>query len=349
LPQQLTRNYLEFQADQIEAVLASHRVPARVYSGAISPRWMSFHITAAPGARISIVRNLSEELALALGAKDVRIAREGGTLAVEVPRPDAEPVNLVRMLRRLKHMPPVTACLGLAEDGRPLLIRLPSPDVAHVLVAGSTGSGKTELIRTALWSLAIANRQAQLQIVLIDPKRRGFGPLSKLPHLMTPPVSSVTDSIALLQRIVEEMERRDREEITSPHLVVAIDEGMDLIMTGGKEVDTLLTRIAQRGREAGIHLLVGAQNPSSSVFSSLLKANFPVRLVGRVSSANDARVAAGISGTHAEKLLGRGDFVAIAAGETTRFQAAFIPSNDLSILRNSILQRKTIIGTEEST
>ncbi len=349
MPQQLTRNYLEFQADQIEAVLASHRVPARVYSGAISPRWMSFHITAAPGARISIVRNLSEELALALGAKDVRIAREGGTLAVEVPRPDAEPVNLVRMLRRLKHMPPVTACLGLAEDGRPLLIRLPSPDVAHVLVAGSTGSGKTELIRTALWSLAIANRQAQLQIVLIDPKRRGFGPLSKLPHLMTPPVSSVTDSIALLQRIVEEMERRDREEITSPHLVVAIDEGMDLIMTGGKEVDTLLTRIAQRGREAGIHLLVGAQNPSSSVFSSLLKANFPVRLVGRVSSANDARVAAGISGTHAEKLLGRGDFVAIAAGETTRFQAAFIPSNDLSILRNSILQRKTIIGTEEST
>ncbi len=349
MAQQLTRNYLEFQADQIEAVLASHRVPARVQSGAISPRWMSFHITAAPGARISIVRNLSEELALALGAKDVRIAREGGTLAVEVPRPDAEPVNLVRMLRRLKHMPPVTACLGLAEDGRPLLLRLPSPDVAHVLVAGSTGSGKTELIRTALWSLAIANRQAQLQIVLIDPKRRGFGPLSKLPHLIAPPVSSVADSITLLQRIVEEMERRDREEITSPHLVIAIDEGMDLIMTGGKEVDTLLTRIAQRGREAGIHLLVGAQNPSSSVFSSLLKANFPVRLVGRVSSANDARVAAGIAGTHAEKLLGRGDFVAVAAGETTRFQAAFIPSNDLSILRNSILQRKTLISTEEST
>ena len=348
MSQQLTRNYLEFQADQIEAVLASHRVPARVHGGAISPRWMSFHITAAPGARISIVRNLSEELALALGAKDVRIARAGGTLAVEVPRPDAEPVNLVRMLRRLKHMPPMTACLGLAEDGRPLLIRLPSPDVAHVLVAGSTGSGKTELIRTALWSLAIANRQAQLQIILIDPKGRGFGPLSKLPHLIAPPVSSVADSIASLQRVVKEMERRDQEEITSPHLVVAIDEGMDLIMTGGKEVDTLLTRIAQRGREAGIHLLVGAQNPSSSVFSSLLKANFPVRLVGRVSSANDARVAAGISGTHAEKLLGRGDFVAVAAGETTRFQAAFIPSNDLSILRTSILQRQPLIGTEES-
>ena len=349
MSQKLTRNYLEFQADQIEAVLASHRVPARVHGAAISPRWMSFHITAAPGARISIVRNLSEELALALGAKNVRIARDGGTLAVEVPRPDAEPVNLVRMLRQLKHMPPMTACLGLAEDGRPLLIRLPSPDVAHVLVAGSTGSGKTELIRTALWSLAIANRQAQLQMILIDPKRRGFGPLSELPHLMTPPVSSVSDSIALLQRVVEEMERRDQEEITSPHIVVAIDEAMDLLMTGGREVDTLLTRIAQRGREAGIHLLVGAQNPSSSVFSSLLKANFPVRLVGRVSSANDARVAAGISGTHAEKLLGRGDFVAVAAGETTRFQAAFIPRNDLSILRSSILQRQPLIGTEETT
>lgn len=101
----VSHNYLNFQADQIEAVLASHRVQARVNGGAVSPRWMRFHISTAPGARVSVVRNLSEELALALGADDVRVAREGGTLAVEVPRPDAEPVHLVGMLRRLKYIP----------------------------------------------------------------------------------------------------------------------------------------------------------------------------------------------------------------------------------------------------
>lgn len=342
----VSHNYLNFQADQIEAVLASHRVQARVNGGAVSPRWMRFHISTAPGARVSVVRNLSEELALALGADDVRVAREGGTLAVEVPRPDAEPVHLVGMLRRLKYIPAITACLGLAEDGRPLLIRLPSPDVAHVLIAGATGSGKTELLRSALWSLAVSNRQSKMQIVLIDPKGRGFGPLARLPHLMSPVASSVPESLAILKRVVSEMERRDEEGVTSPHIVIAIDEGTDLLMTGGKVVDNLLTRIAQRGREAGIHLLVGSQNPSATVFSSMLKANFPVRLVGRVSSANDARVASGVAGSRAEKLLGRGDFIAVAAGQVTHFQAAYASPQDAAVLARAISNRLQLVGAK---
>ena len=323
---QVTADYLNFQADRIESVLASHRVPVRVHGGVVSPRWMRFLVVAAPGAKISVVRNLSEEIALALGAENVRIAREGRDLAVEVPRPDAEPVLLMSLLRSLPPMPAHTACLGLADDGRPLLLRLPSPDVTHVLVAGMTGSGKTELIRAMLLSLAIGNRQSQLQFALIDPKSRGLGPLAGLPHLMAPPAVDAESAMALLDRLNEEMDRRDLEGVSLPRIVIVVDEVVDLLMTGGKLVEAALTRLAQRGREAGLHLILGAQKPSSTALGPHLKANLPVRLVGRVGSVEDARVAAGVSATGAEKLGGRGDFIAVAGGQLTRFQAAYVPA-----------------------
>jgi S-DNA-T family DNA segregation ATPase FtsK/SpoIIIE len=319
---------LNFQADRIERVLASHRVPVRVHGGAVAPRWVRFLLTPALGARVSAVRNLSEELALALGAGDVRVARDGESIAIEVPRADAEPVLLLPLLRSLQNIPPLTACLGLTDDGRPLLLRLPSPDVAHVLVAGATGSGKTELIRALLASLALANRQSKLQFALIDPKSRGLLPLAGLPHVIGQVASNPPAAQALLDRLVDEMERRDRENVSSPHIVVAVDELLDLLATGGKSVEAALTRLAQRGREAGLHLVAGVQKPSASAIGPLLKANFPVRLVGRVGSVEDARVAAGISGTGAEKLMGRGDFVLVAAGQTVRFQAGWLPAAD---------------------
>ena len=323
-----TRQFLDFQADRIESVLASHRVPTRVQGGAISPRWIRFHLTTSLGAKIATVRNLSEELALALGASDVRVARDGDVLAIEVPRPDAEPVRLLPFMRSLPGIPPLTACLGLADDGRPLLLRLPSPDVAHVLVAGTTGSGKTELMRSIIFSLAAANRQSRFQVALIDPKRRGFEPLAALPHAIQGVFSDKGEVRALLERMAREMEHRDQTGLSCPHILIAIDEVLDLIAAGGKAVEELLDRIARRGREAGLHLLVGAQKPSSAAIGGMLKANFPVRLVGRVGSAQDALVAAGVGGSGAEKLLGRGDFLAIACGETTRFQAAWVSPRD---------------------
>jgi S-DNA-T family DNA segregation ATPase FtsK/SpoIIIE len=274
------------------------------------------------------VRNLSEELALALGAGDVRVARAGESIAVEVPRPDAEPVRLLPLLHTLHSVPPLTACLGLTDDGRPLLLRLPSPDVAHVLVAGTTGSGKTELIRSLLASLALTNRQSKLQFALIDPKLRGLQPLAGLPHVIGQVAATPEAAQALLDRLVAEMERRDRENVSSPRIVVAIDELLDLLATGGKAMEAAITRLAQRGREAGLHLVAGAQKPSAAAIGGLLKANFPVRLVGRVGSVEDARVAAGLSGTGAEKLLGHGDFVLVAAGQTVRFQAAWMGPED---------------------
>jgi S-DNA-T family DNA segregation ATPase FtsK/SpoIIIE len=198
--------------------------------------------------------------------------------------------------------------------------------VAHVLVAGATGSGKTELMRSLVVSLALLNRQSRLQIALIDPKSRGFLPLAGLPHVVDDLASDPASATRLLNRLVAEMERRDQEHVSSPRIVVVVDELLDLLATGGAAVETALTRLAQRGREAGLHLIAGAQKPSAAALGPMLKANFPVRLVGRVGSVEDARVAAGQSGTGAEKLLGRGDFVLVAAGTTVRFQAAWIPA-----------------------
>jgi S-DNA-T family DNA segregation ATPase FtsK/SpoIIIE len=323
--------YLEFQSDQIERVLASHRLPVRVSGGAVTPRWIRYHFTPAPRARIASVRHLTEDLALALGAPDVRLGRDGTTLTLDVARPEAgvSTVRLRQLLRNLPTLPPFTAVLGLAQDGRPLLLRLSSPDIAHVLIAGTTGAGKTELMRTLLLSLAHSQRRSQLQLALMDPKGRGLRPLASLPHCLTPVLADAGDILFWLKRLVAEMERRDREGQTAPRVVIAIDELSDLLLLMNRtEIEPLLTRLAQRGREAGLHLVAGTQKPSSAVLGSLLKANFPTRLVGRVTSADEARVASGIAGSGAEKLLGRGDFLAVACGQVTRFQAAWAELDD---------------------
>jgi S-DNA-T family DNA segregation ATPase FtsK/SpoIIIE len=324
------RQFLNAQADRIEAVLAAHKVRARVAGGDVSPRWVRFEVETALGSKITAVQALKEELALALGAPAVRIARQGSSLAVEVPRDDPQPVRLLPLLEKLGPLPPLTALLGMAGDGRPLLLRLPSPEVAHVLVAGTTGSGKTALLRSLAFSLAARNRQAALQLLLIDPKGRGLAPLGELPHALTDVVQDSAQAVEVLAWLVAEMERRDAIGHDRPHIVVLIDELGDLLAVGGREAEGALQRVAARGRESGIHLLAGTQKPSSTVLSSLLKANFPVRLVGRVASAEDARVAAGVKASGAERLLGRGDFVAVAAGGVTRFQAAYAAPDELA-------------------
>lgn len=343
----LTREFVEFQSDRIEAVLASHRIPVRVHGGIISPAWVRFHFTAAPTAKVSRIRGLSEEIALALGAPAVRIARDGNILAIEVPRTDRQPMRLLPLMRKLvssNSIPPVTACIGLTQEGHPLLLRLPSPEVAHVLVAGATGSGKTELMRTMLFSLAITNRQHRLQFALIDPKARGFGPLGFLPHLLAPIATDVSSAVQLLERLLAEMDRRDGQGISSPHIIIAVDEVVDLLMTGGKPVEAALARIAQRGREAGLHLVLGAQKPTATVFGPHLKANLPVRLVGRVGSVDDARVAAGLPGSGAEKLIGNGDFIVVSGGEAIHFQSAYVSGEDLAELRRIILARIPLLN-----
>ena len=166
-----TRSQLEYQANQIETVLSMHKVPVRVTGGTVTPRWVRFQVLPSMGAKISKIRSLNEELAAALNAPDCRISRRGAAVAVDVPREQAESVRLLPLMRELQSqddengIPPKTATLGLADDGAPLLIRLPSPDVAHILVAGTTGSGKTVLLRALVLSLAMTNPPVSISLL----------------------------------------------------------------------------------------------------------------------------------------------------------------------------------------
>ena len=323
---------LHFQADRIEMLLASHKVSARVTGGTVTPRLVRFHLTTPLGVRVRQVANLSEEIALSLGAPSCRVYRHQGQVEVEVPRERGQVVPLLPLCRRLaregpggRHtVPPLTAVLGLDQEGVPLLLRLPSPNVAHALIAGTTGSGKTALARTMVASLAVHNSQRSLQLVLVDPKGRGFLGFEGLPHLLAPVVTRVDEALSVLQRLVAEMERRDAEGRCEPGLVVVLDELADLVQVGGREMEGALTRLTQRGREAGLHLVACTQKPSAAVIGGLVKSNFPVRLVGSVASPEDAKVATGLAQTGAEKLLGQGDFLVVAKGQVTRMQAAYL-------------------------
>ena len=323
------RRLLEYQADQIEMVLYSHKVPARVLGGVVTPRWVRFEIMPALGAKVSSIAHLSEEIALRLGSGGVRVRRQGSTVQVDVPREDGETVRLLPLAARLREIPPQTAVLGLDEEGVPLLLRLPSPEVGHVLVAGTTGSGKTVLARSMVVSLALHNRQGEVQVVVIDPKGRGYGVLEGLPHLLRPVVREVSEAAYVLSDLVSEMVQRDREGVQEPRLVVVIDEMADLVEAGGRSVARSITRLTQRGREAGIHVIGCTQKPTVDAIGSLVKSNFPVRLVGSVASPEDAKVASGLKETGAEKLLGRGDFLLVVKGEVIRFQAAYVSVQEI--------------------
>ena len=333
--EQNMRQVLEFQADQIELVLSSHKAPGRVTGGTVTPRWISYQVWPEMTSKISKIVGLSEELALRLGAAQVRVSRQGASVQVDVPRSDGQVVRLPGLLKKLGTIPRQTAVLGLDEQGVPLLLRLPSPEVAHVLVAGTTGSGKTALVRSIAMSLALYNRLGDVQMVFIDPKGTGFAPFVQgdggriLPHLLRPPVRDVHRAIFLLGEMVEEMVRRDRKRISEPRVVIFIDELADLMEQGGKAMDRLMTRLTQRGRSAGLHIVACTQKPLVASIGSITRSNFPVRLVGSVTSADDAKIAAGMAGTGAEKLLGRGDFLLVVKGQARRFQGAYISEADI--------------------
>jgi len=260
---------------------------------------------------------------MSLDAPSCRVVRSHGALNIEIPRAQPAKVSLIELCQRLAYAPPCSPVLGMDDNGTPLLLNLPSPDVAHALICGTTGSGKTALARSMALSLALHNPQRQLQLLLVDPKGRGFVSLDGLPHLLCPPIADVDAALARLTWLVEEVERRDQQGLCEPRLVLFIDELADLLMIGGRELEFAITRLSQRGREAGVHLVACTQKPTTAVIGSLTKANFPVRLVGAVTSPEEAKVAAGISGTAAERLLGHGDFLLVLKGQTTRFCAAY--------------------------
>ncbi len=324
------RDHLDHQADTIDAVLAQHKVNGRVTGGTVTHRFIRFDLALMPGTKLNKVTALSEELALALRCSSVRVDRLGGGMVIDVPRKNAGVVRLLGLESQLhQRVPPLTAVLGLDAEGAPLLLRIPAADVVHVLIVGTTGSGKTALARTLLSSLALYNSPADLRIALIDPKRRGFEQLRSLPHVRGEIADTPECAVDLMRQLIAEMERRDRERVNHPAILLAIDELADLLQTGGKAVEAQIMRLAQRGREAGIHLVACTQKPTAALVNSAITANFPIRLVGSVASKDEARYATGISDSGAEKLRGKGDFLLIAKSESIRFQAAWVGEEDI--------------------
>lgn len=341
----MNRQKLHHQADKIEYVLATHKAPARVTGGRVTPRTVQFHVAPSATTKVSRVENLAEEIALALNASSARVSRANGQINIEIPREDVQPLRFLELSAQVQKDTGMaqalsvagTTLLGLGTDGVPILLRVSAPDVAHVLIAGTTGSGKSAAARTMLASLMLFQRPRDVQVIIVDPKASEFRPFEHLPHLLCPIIKNVADAVANLEWLVEEMTRRQEQMIVRPRIVLVIDELADLLMQGGGEVEGYLTRLIQRGRSAGISVIGCTQKPTAAVLGSLVKSNFPVRLVGKVTSANEALVATGIAQSGAEKLMGRGDFVLIANGEKIRLQIAHLTSADLDSFCPSIL------------
>ncbi len=336
------RPYLEYQADRVEAVLAAHKTPVRVTGGTVGPRLIRFFLNPAPHIRFASIKHLADDLALAMQVPTLTIDRGKEGVVLEFSNPNPRPVTLLNLLPEAMPMPLSTALLGLTDDGAPLLARLSAPEVAHILVAGTTGSGKSALLRTIAASLALTHTPNLMQLLCIDPKGRAFPAFHGVPHLTRKPIVDVPEALEALRSVARVMEVRDRrgeappanrdavQGTSVPRIVIFIDELADLVMQGEAPFADVLTRLVQRGRQAGVHVIAATQHPSSAILSSVMRANFPLRLVGRVVSADDARVASGRAGTNAHLLNGRGDFLAVSGGDNPiRFQVAYIDEKDL--------------------
>lgn len=316
----------EAQVNRVEAVLRQHQVPARVWQVKVRPPFVQFDISTAFSKRLGAIPNLADELAAALGARSARVYRSGGVLHVEAQEADRF-ISLPDLCGRLGDVPPFAGVLGCAETGAPLLVRFSAADCAHLLIAGAANCGKTTLLRTVLVSLAMHNHPGMLQLVLIDPRGRGLGPLGALPHVWrsTGVVQEPAAAVDLLDALVDERQRRAALNRRLPRIVVGIDAWADLRDALKCSRRDPVQRLLEAGFASGIHVIATHQAPAE-----VIARKFPLRCVGQVPTTADAQAASGVPGSGAEKLLGRGDFVLLANGQTLRFQAAYADARELA-------------------
>ncbi len=298
----------------------------RTYSG---PLVTTFEFKPAPNVKVSKILGLQDDLAMALSAETIRIQAPipgRNVVGIEIPNEEFETIYLREILESeifTQSKSPLTVALGKDIVGKPFVTDLQK--LPHLLIAGTTGSGKSVGINAMLLSLLYRNAPENLKLVLIDPKMLEFSIYNDIPHLLTPVITDPKKAIAALANMVKEMERRYRlmsenkvknidnynEKMKReggegmPFIVIVIDELADLMMTGGKEVEYSIARLAQMARAAGIHLVVATQRPSVDVVTGLIKANLPARLSYRVGQKIDSKVILDQMG--AESLLGRGD------------------------------------------
>lgn len=300
----------------------------RTYTG---PVVTTFEFKPAPNVKVSKILNLQDDLAMALKAQTIRIQAPipgKDVVGIEVPNEDTQTIYLKEMLDSeifQNSKSPLTMILGKDIVGKPFITDLKK--LPHLLIAGTTGSGKSVGINSMILSLLYKNSPDNLRLVMIDPKMLEFSMYNDIPHLLTPVITKAADAINALANMVSEMERRytlmsktktknienynekaQKEGYdTMPYIVVVIDELADLMMTSGKDVEYSIARLAQMARASGIHLIVATQRPSVDVVTGLIKANLPSRLSYKVGQKIDSKIILDSMG--AESLLGRGDML----------------------------------------
>lgn len=341
------RHRLAVQSMQIERFLSQREVSSSVRGGTWRGRWVDFDLQSRLSDGVDRVRDWAQELAETLGVSEVRVQRQPGGLRVAVRRNSDHVVDLLEVLDGCGDVPPATALLGLGMDEKALLLNLESDAVYNILVAGLDEAGKTSLLRSIALSLALTSKQSQLQLAVIDagmgPARptRGLGslyPLNYLPHLLVPVATMLDDAADLLDFLTGEVAYREKQGLTRPVLALIIDDLDGLVAAGGEAVRRPLSELLQMGGRAGLRLICSATNPTTPALHPLLRHNLPVRLVGKLGDADEARAVTGIQDSCAEYLRGQGDFLAVAQGSVVPFQAAYLDDYDLHLVLQDLLR-----------
>lgn len=354
----------------LEKVLTDFGIEAKVVAANIGPAVTQYELEVKSGTKVSKITGINKEIALALGAKDVRIQAPipgKKTVGVELPNKVVSPVSIREILEEKPNETPLSVALGRTIMGESKTLDIAK--TPHLLVAGSTGSGKSVCINSMIISLLMRTKPDEVKLVLVDPKKVELSMYNGVPHLLTPVVTDAKKANIVLQKMVKMMEDRydlfeesrtkniagynayvakkneklpEEEQLKPlPYIVIIIDELADLMLVAAKEVEDSIMRITQMARAAGMHLIVATQRPSTDVITGVVKANIPSRIAFAVSSSIDSRTILDMSG--AEKLLGRGDMLLKPQGENIpiRVQGNFISDEEIKdVVEYTVKQQK---------